>query len=177
MAYAWAIPYKNPMALIQKPADKWVGLVSSENGKLQFSSMPLGVRAGVINLYNGYFKRGNTTLKGIFERYAPKSDGNDPLNYANIVGKKIGVSVDKRLNFVEHSAPLARAIIQVESGKDISNEDFKKGLHLAYQHLGFKVTDTTGQQAPQGAPQTNGKLTPLYWVVPILLIGFLMIKK
>lgn len=175
MAYAWAIPYNNPLAIIQRPADKWVGLVGSDNGKLKFDTIENGVRAGVINLYNGYFKRGNTTLKGIFERYAPKSDGNDPLNYANIVGKKIGVSINKRLNFVEHSAPLARAIIQVESGKDITNEKFNKGLKLAFEQLGFKVTE--GEQAPKGAPQTDGKLTPLYWLVPILLIGFLMIKK
>lgn len=175
MAYAWAIPYNNPLAIIQRPADKWKGLVGSDNGKLKFDTMENGVRAGVINLYNGYFKRGNNTLIGIFERYAPKSDGNDPLNYANIVAKKIGVTIDKKLNFVEHAAPLARAIIQVESGKDITNEKFNKGLKLAFEQLGFKVTE--GQQAPQGTPQSSGKITPLFWVLPILVAGFLIIRK
>ena len=83
MAFAWAKPYNNPMAIIQNPPDNWQGLVGSVNGKLKFSSMAYGVRAGVINLYNGYFAKGNNTLLGIFKVYAPEGHGgNNPKIYA-----------------------------------------------------------------------------------------------
>jgi hypothetical protein len=125
---SWSIPYNNPMALIQSPADKWEGLVGSDKGKLKFNSMIKGVRAGVINLYNGYFKRNNNTLRGIFAKYAPYGDGsNNPLNYANIVAKKMGVGIDDALTVTRHLKPLSRAIIQVETGSDISDSDFIQG--------------------------------------------------
>jgi hypothetical protein len=46
----WALPYKNPMALIQKSPDDWDGLEGDDNGRLKFKEMKYGVRAGVKNL-------------------------------------------------------------------------------------------------------------------------------
>jgi hypothetical protein len=54
----WAIPYNNPMAIIQARPDQWVGLIGSDNGKLKFNAMSNGLRAGIINLHNAYFKKG-----------------------------------------------------------------------------------------------------------------------
>jgi hypothetical protein len=135
---AWAIPYKNPMAIIQSPADQWQGLIGTDKGKLKFDTMSNGVRAGIINLYNAYFKRGNNTLIGIFSVYAPKGDGaNNPVSYANTVSKLTGLSINQKLIFEDVVEKLARAIIKVETGSNISDNDYNKGLFSALDRLGF----------------------------------------
>lgn len=141
---AWAIAYNNPLAIIQAKPDKWEGLVGSVNGKLQFNAMSNGVRAGVINLYNAYFKRGNNTLRGIFKVYAPKGDGaNDPLNYANFVGSQLGVGIDQPLNFQDVVIKLTTAIIRMETGTSIPENAFLVGLYAAMDKLGFAVDGGT----------------------------------
>ena len=84
----WALPYKNPMALIQKSPDDWDGLEGDDNGRLKFKEMKYGVRAGVKNLKNTYFSKGigDTTLIDLFKKYAPSGHGaNNPSNYADFV--------------------------------------------------------------------------------------------
>ena len=73
----WALPYKNPMALIQKSPDDWDGLEGDDNGRLKFKEMKYGVRAGVKNLKNTYFLKGigDTTLIDLFKKYAPSGHG------------------------------------------------------------------------------------------------------
>ena len=176
MSSAWAIPYKNPMAMIQSPADDWQGLKGSDNGKLQFDTMPNGVRAGVINLYNAYFKRGKNTLRTIFAAYAPKGHGaNDPLNYANIVSQKIGVGIDQKLKFDDIIDKLAKAIIQVESGSNISESDFEKGLYAALDKLGFILQGGTYTTATVTANKNKTKPKSWWWLLPIIVGGGLLI--
>ena len=169
---AWAIPYNNPMAIIQPVPDKWQGLVGDDRGRLKFTSMPFGVRAGVINLYNGYFKKGNNTLKGIFEVYAPSGHGgNNPLVYAQTVGKKIGVDINKKLDFWSYGKALSRAIIQVETGKDISNSDFEKGWQKGY----FALTGSMDGGELPGVTVTPKKKTNLiYWGLGALSLFYLL---
>jgi hypothetical protein len=175
MSSAWAIPYKNPLAMIQRPADDWQGLKGSDNGKLQFDTMPNGVRAGVINLYNAYFKRGKNTLRTIFAAYAPKGHGaNDPLNYANIVSQKIGVGIDQTLEFEKVVSKLSRAIIQVESGSDISDLDFKRGLTLALDKLGFTILEG-GTYTEIVVTGKKKKPMNWWWLLPIIVGGGLLI--
>jgi len=40
----------------------------------------------------------NQTLYDLIAVYAPKSDGNNPLNYASILAKKLGVSINTRIS-------------------------------------------------------------------------------
>lgn len=135
---AWAIKYNNPMALIQlKPSD-WDGLVGDDKGRLKFKEMWYGVRAGVKNLKNSYFGRGNKTLSGIMKVYAPSGHGdNNPENYAKFLADKLGVSVDDELNFKDYGKKIARSIINVETGipvggsGGVSNSDFQKGFEAA----------------------------------------------
>jgi len=173
---AWAIPYNNPMAIIQPSPDKWQGLVGDDRGRLKFSSMPYGVRAGVINLYNGYFKKGNNTLKGIFEVYAPSGHGaNDPLNYANIVGRKLGVDINKKLDFWSYGKLLSRAIIQVETGSDISDSDFEKGWQMAYYRL---TGSFDGGELPGVVVTPKKKTNLIYFLIGGgLLAAFLLLGK
>lgn len=135
---AWAIPNNNPMALIQKKPQDWEGLKPNSGSRLEFETMWQGVRAGVKNLYNTYFKRGNNTLEGIFKVYAPYGHGkNNPDSYANFAAKKLNVSITDELDFNKYGKELAKAIINVETGipvgdnRGVSNEDFEKGYERA----------------------------------------------
>jgi hypothetical protein len=139
----WAIPYNNPLAIIQARPDRWQGLVSSDKGKLKFDAMSNGVRAGIINLHNGYFKKGNNTLLGIFKVYAPSVDGNNPLNYANFVASKLNVGIDVPLDFEKVVVPLSKAIIQMETGTTIAENSYLVGLYAAMDYLGYAVEGGT----------------------------------
>jgi len=173
---AWAIPYNNPMAIIQPNPDNWQGLVGDDRGRLKFSSMPFGVRAGVINLYNGYFNKGNNTLKGIFEVYAPSGHGaNNPLTYANTVGQKIGVDINKKLDFWSYGKALSRAIIQVETGSDISNADFESGWQKAYYTL---TGSYDGGELPEVGVTAEKKNNIIYWGLGLGALSlFLLLGK
>lgn len=135
---AWAIPNNNPMALIQQNPQDWEGLKSGSGSKLEFETMWQGVRAGVKNLNNTYFKRGNDTLEGIFKVYAPSGHGdNNPNSYAQMAANKLGVSINDKLSFDRHGKDLAKVIINVETGipvggsGGVSSEDFEKGYNAA----------------------------------------------
>lgn len=175
---AWAIPYKNPLAIIQNPADKWQGLIGSDNGKLKFDTMSNGVRAGVINLYNAYFLRGKRTLRTIFATYAPVGDGaNNPLNYANIVAKKIGVGIDQTLKFDDVVESLARAIIQVETGSDISDSDYERGLYAALDKLGFVLQGGTYTTATVQGKKSQPKSKSWLWLLVAAAVGYTIYNK
>jgi len=140
----WALPYKNPMALIQNPPDAWEGLTGNVNGKLMFKDMKYGVRAGVKNLKNNYFGKGltPTSLINLFKKYAPFGHGsNDPKNYASVVANQIGVKTTDKLTWDKYGKKIVRAIINMETGipvggkKDkvfgVSELEFTSGFNLA----------------------------------------------
>jgi len=136
--YDWALEFNNPMALIQTSPSDWDGLVKGSKGRLKFEEMWYGVRAGVKNLNNSYFKRGNNTLEGIFKVYAPYGHGsNDPENYAKVVGEWMGVSVEEPLTFEKHGRKLAKSIINFETGIPVGSnggvtyKDFNTGFNAA----------------------------------------------
>ena len=131
---AWALKYNNPMALIQSKPSDWDGLKGDNGGRLIFEEMWYGVRAGIKNLRNSYFNRGNNTLSGILKVYAPSGHGsNNPDSYAEFIAGKLGVGINDELNFDEHGKDIAKAIINMETGipvgrsGGVSTEDFEKG--------------------------------------------------
>ena len=106
----WALPYKNPMALIQKSPDDWDGLEGDDNGRLKFKEMKYGVRAGVKNLKNTYFSKGigDTTLIDLFKKYAPS-----------------GVKVTDKLSWDKYGKKISRSIINFETGIPIGGSKNK----------------------------------------------------
>jgi len=165
---AWALPYNNPMAIIQARPDDWVGLVGGVSGKLKFNTMSNGVRAGVINLYNGYFKKGNNTLRGIFKVYAPSGHGaNDPINYANFVANKLNVGIDQVLKFEDVVIPISKAIIQMETGTTLAENSYMVGLYAAMDYLGYAVDGGTYATVTV----TGKKKGKSNWLIWLLLAG------
>lgn len=180
MAFAWAKPYNNPMAIIQNPPDNWQGLVGSVNGKLKFSSMAYGVRAGVINLYNGYFAKGNNTLLGIFKVYAPEGHGgNNPKIYAEHIGKQIGKGISTKLDFNKYGRAISREIIKFETGDDITNAEFNDGFAMAAKRIGVstEIVADGGWLPSSGITKFKWTFPRIVFVVGVAFIGYKIIKK
>ena len=63
-----------------------------------FSTYDLGRSALVSDLTAKVQKYGGQTLAQVMQRYAPASDGNDPLAYATYVAQRLGVGISDTLN-------------------------------------------------------------------------------
>ena len=119
----------NPMALRFVASIKWKGQTGASRGFAVFENPIQGIRAGMVNLKNGYFGRGINTLRAIFQRYAPAGDGNNnPERYA-IRAMQIINSIDyfaTKTTIASIDTPLtlnnqlmwdlSYAIIEVETG-------------------------------------------------------------
>lgn len=133
----------NPFALIQKKPDKWQGLKSVDNGGfLAFNDVFSGLRAGMINLKNGYFKRGLNTPNKIVEKYLGaklgelNNTGDSPTNYAASIKKIAGISGNEVIN-PENKAQflaLCKAIITVEAGQNwVKNSDLEAAYNVVFK--------------------------------------------
>jgi len=101
----------------------WQGLVGTDTGGgqgayLKFASMVFGVRAGAKVLISYQKNHGIRTLLGIFTRWAPASDHNDPASYAGFVAEELGVKPGSDIDIAQPRvlAALLRAIIRMENG-------------------------------------------------------------
>ena len=126
-----AIWANNPFALIQVKPDNWLGLIGVNkdsrdiipDGFLIFDTKQNGLRAGLLNLYNVYFRRndGISSIEKIFRTYAPAGHGNnDPGQYMDTAQKLSGIPKNKLFPFTnkQNVIKLSRAIITVEAGKN-----------------------------------------------------------
>ena len=94
--------------------------------------MTLGVRAGFINLLGYISKRGLDTIAKIIPVYAPKGHGeNNPSKYVQLVSSFTGYAPDMKIDNPQKLKNIGRAIVRVETGTEISNNDFERGYKLA----------------------------------------------
>lgn len=129
-----ALPIRNnnPFSIIQPKPDAWQGLTPGSKDFLSFVSVKWGVRAGYINLVNGYFKKGLNTLSEILPRYAPASAGNNPEAYISMVEKFTGIPRNQEITKANEIYALGRAIERVEAGKSwVDAEEWDAGWTLA----------------------------------------------
>lgn len=112
---------------IVKSTSQWQGKTDTparlieENRSTRFEAFKndyYGVRAAVINLLNGYFKKGYDTPAKIIGKWAPASDGNNTDNYTAYVAKSMGIDKNARIDHTdkEQMFLLIRAICVQESG-------------------------------------------------------------
>ena len=89
----------NPMNIRYNPNNDWVGQIGEDEGGFSiFGSTEDGMRAGDI-LLNTYGRdHGIDTLSGLTERFAPASDDNDPVSYANYLSDAMGIEVDETID-------------------------------------------------------------------------------
>lgn len=115
----WGIVNKNPFNI--RPGDNWLGSVGQAGGFVKFAEFKWGLRAGLLNLWNGYFKF-SRTIKQIFYMYAPPGDGNNTEAYINAVCKETGLNPDSVPGKKDY-LNVAAAIIYHESGVKLYNEE------------------------------------------------------
>lgn len=136
----------NPFAIMGGDS-KWKGMtMKASDGFITFDSPVNGVRAGFINLINGYINGGYNTIETIFPRYAPKGHGsNDPESYIKNVSNLTGIPRSKKLETNEDVYKVGKAITQVEEGKFwVSQKDFDTGFNNALSSTKWAGIAETG---------------------------------
>jgi hypothetical protein len=92
--------------------------------------MEMGIRAGLVNLYNGYFSK-FLTIRQLIEKYAPSSDNNDTESYIRRVAVNSGVDPgcvpDK-----DEWLIVASEMLKVENGVNIADWERLKQLAAFY---------------------------------------------
>ena len=114
--------------------DKPIGLF------LVFDELDNGIRAGMKNLVNGYFKRGINTVDKIINRYAPSSDGNNTNSYINNVVNYMNTNLKGNLSKDSAYTNITKDTILTFSGFDESNPDNK----LVFKALNLGILSSEG---------------------------------
>jgi hypothetical protein len=129
------IKNNNPFNLA-KSTIQWNNEIKGTDPKFcSFLTLEAGLRAGLINLYNGYFSQGLTVMQ-IVDKYAPASDNNENnRNYVDFICKYTGLasfSIPDPADYLK----VAWAILYFENGiqvKSISDlEAIAKNNTLVY---------------------------------------------
>lgn len=104
---------KNPFNIKHNPKNKWLGLLPEQDGEFcKFSSLQLGVRAGLVLLRN-YIMKGCNTPRLIIRKYAPATE-NHTENYIRFISTF--VDPDKVIQYPSDDfVLLAIGILQYES--------------------------------------------------------------
>ena len=107
---------------------------------LVFDELDNGIRAGMKNLVNGYFKRGINTVDKIINRYAPSSDGNNTNSYINNVVNYMNTNLKGNLSKDSAYTNITKDTILTFSGFDESNPDNK----LVFKALNLGILSSEG---------------------------------
>jgi len=145
------IKANNPTALRFNAANKWQGQTGSSKGFAVFENPVYGIRACFVILNNGYLNKGFNTLRKIFEKYTPTSDGNNPTKYAQRVLAGLNVagsfrrstqnisSIDTIIkNDPEILHDIIAQIINVECGTGVFNKYWMQSDIMRYSYLLYK---------------------------------------
>ena len=125
----------NPMNLRYVESIEWVGQIGPDDaGYARFHTVEHGIRAGVKNLVNGYFKRGINTPRTIISRYAPSHE-NPTDSYINFIAKRMGIPADAPIEPTRHNLTnLATHIIRFENGVQPYNANtIERGVDMALE--------------------------------------------
>ena len=104
---------------------------------LIFEDIEHGFRALARCLMAYQSKHGIHTLPAVFARWAPASDGNDPVNYASAVAARLGVDVGADISLRDRLTLIAlcNAIAVQEGGhivlEHFSDQQVAKGVDMA----------------------------------------------
>jgi hypothetical protein len=93
----------------------WLGKVPGQDSVFTtFESVRYGIRAGLLDLFNDYTRKGHRTIRSLISEFAPPSE-NDTAAYIDFVSKTVGIGPD-RLLLVSDLVPIAQAIVMLENG-------------------------------------------------------------
>lgn len=125
----------NPFNIIKTKISwfgKLEGLFSKDSKFESFETLEAGIRAGLLNLKNGYQKKGFSTPKSLIERYAPSYDNSAESQKGYIAAVAKGAFfnstiTNRVLRTREEWLRAAFAMLRFENGYDvISIEELSK---------------------------------------------------
>jgi hypothetical protein len=125
-----------------RPGPAWAGIAGQDQEEpdppyLQFIDPAHGIRAIARTLIAYHDLHGIKTVAGVFARWAPAGDNNDPDSYAAAVASALGVGVSDPIDLHDAGVlvALAQAITRQENGASETPwyEDavFHQGVTLA----------------------------------------------
>lgn len=124
----------NPGNLV-KTKITWLGKIkdSKDTRFEQFTHLPYGIRAQMMDVIND-IKKGKNTITKLIHEYAPSFE-NDTKGYINSVAKSVNLGPDDVIKLIDTNfiLKLSRAIYKVELGNhhtDITDDDIKLGFSL-----------------------------------------------
>jgi hypothetical protein len=124
--------YHNPLNIrytTNTDKNPWKGMSPTQDKKfVRFVDDEHGFRAAGI-LLNNYAKEGVVSIKGIINKWAPPSDGNDTPHYVKFVATKLGLP-DVVHIFPAQYPYLLQAMAQMEVGKVYPIDTIKRGLTI-----------------------------------------------
>ncbi len=106
---------------IRKSAIAWIGKSGNDGAFEKFSSLELGLRAGMTNMRTHFRKYGLDTVAKLISRHAPSADGNDESAFVRTVSKAAGIGAHETIDW-QNKALLARifaAVVRVENGRAV----------------------------------------------------------
>ena len=125
----------NPLNIRRNPRNKWKGLrpVQDDPSFCQFTEMKWGIRAA-IRLMENYIRKGFKTPRQIISRWAPPSE-NNTAGYVNSVAMFLNgkLGMDARMQRRADFCLLAQAMAWVETGKQLSDQQFIEGWELVWE--------------------------------------------
>jgi len=115
-------------------SNNWRGRSNSKTGKEstfeQFFSYEYGLRAMIITLLNYQKLHNIKNIRGIIERYAPKSE-NDTEQYIEFVEAQTGIPDTKNFSFTPESLePIVKAMVKMESNFNVSKKLYNNAVSL-----------------------------------------------
>jgi hypothetical protein len=174
------IQNNNPFALIQKTPDKWQGLVNKlPSGFLIFDGPTNGARAGWINLYNTYLKRGLNTPNQIFPIYAPDSGGKNSA-YVNFVAKRLGITPDTPITTPKQIWELGRAIVHFEAGRAwLPDATLLEGYRAAQKRVALPALEIVPEKPKPDKPKKKSQINPVFIIglAAALAVGYYFYQR
>lgn len=150
----------NPFNIIRTNT-KWQGMAEYQADPrfITFDTLEMGVRAGLVNLYNGYFKKG-LTVQQMIHKYAPPHE-NDSDSYARHVAQMAKVAVEKKPP-QDRWLWIAAAIVFVEQGYQAVSYGRMKGICEMFPdklniYLHGPGTDKAADAKPAGSKKGSTK--------------------
>ena len=152
-----------------RPGPSWLGVAGVDTAPpdppyLRFVDPEHGIRALARTLISYTDHHGINTLAGVFARWAPASDGNDPDGYAVTVARELNWEVAAPIDLHDAAilAALAAAITCEENGHPpgqgtnlswYSSETYRRGVALA---LGGVISAATVAAVPVPLSKREG---------------------
>jgi len=132
--------------------------VPGKNAFQSFPDMDSGLAALSKQLYIDGTKHGIKTLAQFFKKYAPETDGNDPVAYAAGASKRLGIGPNDPVDLTDPSfrAKLMPLITEVETGRRglFPADRYAKAAGVqeavAQPQHGDAVSAPDGQDVPNG---------------------------